>query len=226
MKVLYKRHWMTALLFGLAILVSLVFCWHRATAMGPNAAPAAKVSFWGNRQVATALQAGFAQANQAAILTENAQTVDQWDQVVSAWTGAIATLQTIPAQSPERFFVQRKQQEYLANLAVAQQQADQLPNVFPSLGSAILDDQLRLYLSYIATLGPPDILIVGSSRALQGLDPRQLQSLLNNQGYPVRVFNFSVNGATAQVMNFVLQRLLTPDQLPKLIIWGDGSRAF
>ncbi len=225
MKGLRKHHWITALLFGLAILMSLGFWWHRAPAKGLGTATA-KVNFWGDRHVAAALQSGFAQAEQAAILAQTARTVDDWDQVVSGWTGAIATLQTIPARSPERFFVQRKQQEYLANLALAQQRANQLPNVFPSLGSAVLDDQLRLYLSYIATLGPPDILIVGSSRSLQGLDPRQLQSLLNNQGYPVRVFNFSVNGATAQVMNFVLQRLLTPDQLPKLIIWGDGSRAF
>ncbi|MEM6252453.1 MAG: hypothetical protein AAF821_05975 [Cyanobacteria bacterium P01_D01_bin.156] len=226
MKVLHKRRWITILLFGLAILVSLGFWWHRAPAMGTNVAVATKANFWGKRHVSTAVQSGFAQADQAARMAQTARTVDEWDQVVSAWTGAIATLQTIPAQSPERFFVQRKQQEYLANLALAQQQADKMPNVFPSLGSAILDDQLRLYLSYVATFGPPEILMVGSSRALQGMDPRQLQGPLNEQGYSVRVYNFSVNGATAQVMNFVLQRLLTPDQLPQLVIWGDGSRAF
>lgn len=226
MKVLHRRHWITALLFGMAMLVTIGVWWHRAPAMGSNAAQPPGGNFWENRQVTATLQSGFAQADQAAKLAENAATVADWDQVVSAWAGAIATLQTVPMQSPQRFFVQRNQQQFLANLAFAQQRADQLPDVFPSLGSAVLDDQLRLYLSYIAALGPPDILIVGSSRTLQGLDPLPLQTRLNEQGYPVRVFNFSVNGATAQVMNFVLQRLLTPDQLPKLVIWGDGSRAF
>ncbi|MBT9314841.1 hypothetical protein IXB50_05335 [Leptothoe spongobia TAU-MAC 1115] len=215
-----------ALLFALAMLVSLSVLVSRGDASRP--ALAAKVNFWSDRRVVAALQSGFAQADQAMAMAQTAKSVDQWDQVVGAWTGAIATLQTIPAQSPERFFAQRKQQEYLGNLAFAQQQAHQLswPDVFPSLGSAVLDEQLRLYLSYIATFGPPDILIVGSSRALQGLDPQLLQTDLVKQNYPVRVFNFSVNGATAQVMNFVLQRLLTPEQLPKLVIWGDGSRAF
>ena len=227
MRVLDKRRWITVLLFGLTILISVGFWLDRGNS-GPNTALAAKVNLWSNRQVATALSSGFAQAEQATALTQTARSVEQWDEVVEVWTSAIATLQTIPADSPERFFAQRKQREFVENLALAQQQANRLswPNVFPSLGSPILDEQLRLYLSYLATFGPPDILIVGSSRALQGLDPQPLQTLLNDQGYAVRVYNFSINGATAQVMNFVLQRLLTPEQLPKLIIWGDGSRAF
>lgn len=215
-----------AVLFGVAMVVSLGVWISRGDASRP--ALAAKANFWSDRRVVATLHSGFAQADQAAVLAQNANSVDDWDAVVGAWAGAIATLQTIPVQSPERFLAQRKQQDYLANLAFAQQQAHRLswPNVFPSLGTAILDEQLRLYLSYIATFGPPDILIVGSSRALQGLDPQLLQTDLVQQGYPVRVFNFSINGATAQVMNFVLQRLLTPDQLPQLIVWGDGSRAF
>lgn len=226
MRVLNKRRRITALLFGLAMLVSLGLWLSRGETSSP--ALAAKVNFWGDRRVAATLQSGFDQAEQAAVLAQTANSVDQWDQVVLAWTDAIATLQTIPAESPERFFAQRKQREYLDNLAVAQQQANQLswPNVFPSLGSSVLDEQLRLYLSYLATFGSPDILIVGSSRALQGLDPQRLQTELGQQGYPVKVFNLSINGATAQVMNFVLQRLLTPEQLPKLVVWGDGSRAF
>ncbi|MEM9265566.1 MAG: D-alanyl-lipoteichoic acid biosynthesis protein DltD [Cyanobacteria bacterium P01_F01_bin.13] len=229
MNVLTKRHWMMALLCGLALLVSLACLLYRGDdANGSNSAQAARVDFWGDRRVAAALQSGFKQAEQAASLAQTANSAEQWDNVVEAWTGAISTLQTIPTQSPERFFAQRKQREYLTNLVVAQQQANQLswPNVFPNLGSPVLDEQLRLYLSYLATFGPPDVLIIGSSRSLQGLDPQLLQKSLDDQGYPVRVFNFSINGATAQVMNFVLQRLLTPDQLPRLVIWGDGSRAF
>ena len=228
MKVLDKRHRIMALLFGLAILVSLGFWFSRGDVNGPNTAWAARSNFWADRRVAAALESGFAQADKAAELGQTASSADQWDQVVKAWTDAISTLQTIPAQSPERFFAQRKQQEYLQNLAFAQRQANQLswPNVFPSLGSPVLDEQLRLYLSYLATFGPPDILVIGSSRTIQGINPQILQTNLETQGYPVRVFNFSINGATAQVMNFVLQRLLTPDQLPRLVIWGDGSRAF
>ena len=229
MKVLDKRRWMMVLLFGLAVLLSLGFWLDRdGNPNGPNVALAARNNFWADRRVAATLESGFDQADQAAELANSARTIDEWDEVVAAWTDAIATLQTIPADSPERFFAQRKQREFLENLAFAQQQTNQLswPNVFPSLGSPVLDEQLRLYLSYLVTMGPPDILIIGSSRALQGVDPQLLQTNLNSQGYPLRVYNFSVNGATAQVMNFVLQRLLTPDQLPRLIVWADGSRAF
>ncbi|MEM7062615.1 MAG: hypothetical protein AAF572_05565 [Cyanobacteria bacterium P01_B01_bin.77] len=228
MRVLVKRHRMTAILFGVAMLMSLTVWLIHGAAHSPNAAWAAKVNFWGNRQVAMTLQSGSEQAQQAAELAQTARSVEQWDQVVKTWTGAIASLQTISVSSPERFWAQRVQREYIENLAFAQQQANRLswPDVFPSLGSGILDEQLRLYLSYLATFGPPDILIMGSSRSLQGLDPQSLETTLNQQGYPVRVYNFSINGATAQVLNFMLQRLLTPEQLPKLVLWGDGSRAF
>ncbi|MEM8804516.1 MAG: hypothetical protein AAGF01_00520 [Cyanobacteria bacterium P01_G01_bin.38] len=174
------------------------------------------------------LQSGFVQAEQAASLAQTANSAQQWDAVAKAWTDAIATLQAVPTDSPERAFAQRKLREYLQNLAVAQQRAERmsLPYVFPSLGSPVLNEQLMLYMSYVAAVGPPDILVVGSSRSLQGIDPQVLQQSLGAQGYPVRVFNFSVNGATAQVLNFVLQRLLAPEQLPRLVIWGDGSRAF
>ena len=78
----------------------------------------------------------------------------------------------------------------------------------------------------MATGGTPDIFIVGSSRALQGIDPQALQENLAALGYQdLKVFNFSVNGATAQVVNFILSQLL-PRPLPQTIIWGDGSRAF
>jgi hypothetical protein len=40
------------------------------------------------------------------------------------------------------------------------------------------------------------------------------------------VFNFGINGATARVVDLMLRQVLTPDQLPKLIIWADGARAF
>lgn len=100
------------------------------------------------------------------------------------------------------------------------------PNELRSFNSDQLDQQIQRYRAYLATYGTPDILIVGSSRALQGVDPVALQYALMQQGFPtVKVFNFSVNGATAQVVDWVLQRLIPAEHLPKLLLWADGSRA-
>lgn len=101
------------------------------------------------------------------------------------------------------------------------------PYNFPSFNSERLDQELQLYLQYLRTHGKPDILIVGSSRSLQGIDPTALAEGLGKQRLSdLKVYNFGINGATAQVINVLLQDILTPDQLPRLIIWGDGSRAF
>jgi hypothetical protein len=91
-----------------------------------------------------------------------------------------------------------------------------------------LDEQLALYKQRLANKGnPPEILIIGSSRALRGVDPVALSKALANQGYPnIDVFNFGINGATAQVVDFLIRQVLEPSELPKLIIWADGSRAF
>ncbi|MBF2078672.1 MAG: hypothetical protein IGR76_09145 [Synechococcales cyanobacterium T60_A2020_003] len=98
---------------------------------------------------------------------------------------------------------------------------------FPSFHSELLDQQLQRYAAFMKHSGVPDVLVVGSSRALQGVDPTVLRDALRDQGYDgVTVYNFSVNGATAQVIDVVLRQVLTPDQLPKLIVWADGSRAF
>lgn len=98
---------------------------------------------------------------------------------------------------------------------------------FPSFHSELLDQQLQRYAAFMKHSGVPDVLVVGSSRALQGVDPTVLRGALRDQGYDgVTVYNFSVNGATAQVIDVVLRQVLTPDQLPKLIVWADGSRAF
>lgn len=98
---------------------------------------------------------------------------------------------------------------------------------FPTFNSGLLDQQLQLYANFLWSHGPPDVMIVGSSRALQGVDPGVLQETLAQQGYPhLQVYNFSINGATAQVVDLMLRRLLAPEQLPRLVIWADGSRAF
>lgn len=101
------------------------------------------------------------------------------------------------------------------------------PSSFPSLNNPQLEEKMALYHQRVAEQGPPDILIVGSSRALRGVDPEVLQKALAAQGYgDADIFNFGVNGATAQLVELLLRRCLTAEQLPKMIIWADGARAF
>lgn len=98
----------------------------------------------------------------------------------------------------------------------------------PSFNVRQLDEQLALYKQRLARTGnPPDVLIIGSSRALRGVDPAALSKALGTQGYPnLDVFNFGINGATAQVVDFVIRHVLEASELPKVIIWADGARAF
>ncbi len=105
------------------------------------------------------------------------------------------------------------------------QRAGISPN--PSFNSTLIDNKLLLYQHRIKLQGrPPDVLIVGSSRALRGIDPLVLRESLAAQGYgQIDVFNFGINGATAQVVDLLLRRMLRADQLPKLVIWADGVRA-
>ncbi len=98
---------------------------------------------------------------------------------------------------------------------------------FSTLSTPQIDRQLERYLRYLAQQGRPDVLIIGSSRALQGVDPTALQRALAAAGYPqLKVFNFGINGATAQVEQLLINRLIKPAQSPRLIVWADGVRAF
>ncbi len=168
------------------------------------------------------------QATRAATLAQSAFSPADWNKVAMAWIEAVAWMQTVPPNSPKRVFAEKKVAEYLQNFTFAQRRAaGNFGLSYPTFNSEILDRQLELYLSYIAAVGIPDVAIIGSSRALQGIDPSVLQQALAAQGYPgLRIFNFGVNGATAQVVNFMLSQLLTPNQLPRMIIWADGLRAF
>ncbi|MEG4624045.1 hypothetical protein Q5691_07010 [Microcoleus sp. w1-18aA5] len=168
-------------------------------------------------------------ATQASNLAQSANSKQDWDEVAALWVQAVAWMQAVPPGSPRRAFAEKKVIEYMKNLVYSQQQASatrsQASTV--SFSSDLLNEQLQLYLSYVAAVGPPDVLIVGSSRALQGVDPRQLKQSLAQRGRPgLKVFNFSVNGATAQVVDFQLRRLLQPGHLPQMIVWADGVRAF
>ena len=168
-------------------------------------------------------------AQSAATLAQSARSQQEWDLVSSQWIQAIAGMQAVPPESPRRTFAQKRVGEYLQNLEIAQQKATttNFPLPFSSFDNPIFNEQLRLYLSYIAAVGTPDVLIVGSSRALVGVDPQQLQQVLAISGKGnLKVFNFGVNGATAQIIDLQLRQLLTREQLPRLIIWADGVRAF
>jgi hypothetical protein len=73
----------------------------------------------------------------------------------------------------------------------------------------------------------PDVLIVGSSRALRGIEPSVLETALINKGYKgASVFNLGIDGATAKVVNLQVTQILSRPQLPRMIIWADGLRAF
>ncbi|XWK86736.1 MAG: hypothetical protein U7127_21400 [Phormidium sp.] len=97
---------------------------------------------------------------------------------------------------------------------------------FPSFDNVQFDEKLAIYKKQVEKQGPPDILIIGSSRAMRGIDPAILQKALAEQGYgKARIFNFGINGATAQIADLLVRRILTPEQMPKLIIWADGARA-
>ncbi|NEP09043.1 MAG: hypothetical protein F6K14_02095 [Symploca sp. SIO2C1] len=172
---------------------------------------------------------GISKANSAAQLSQTAQSQQELDLVVLRWMQAIEGMQAVPVNSPKRAYAQKKVVEYLNALDLAQKKANSNPQSLPfaSFNNQIFDEQLLLYLSYIAAVGPPDVLIVGSSRALVGIDPRQLERQLAVQGKGnLKVFNFGINGATAQMVAFQLRQMLTTEQLPKLIIWADGVRSF
>ncbi|HEY9834802.1 MAG TPA: hypothetical protein V6D26_29890 [Stenomitos sp.] len=172
---------------------------------------------------------GVDKATRAATLSQSAKSKQDWDLVVSSWVQAIGAMQAVSPGSPKRAFAQKKVAEYLPYLDVAIQKASTTtsPLPFTSFNNPIFDDQLLLYLSYISAVGQPDVLIVGSSRALVGIDPQSLQQALAAQGKGnLKVFNFGINGGTAQMVDFQLRQLLKSEQLPRLILWADGVRAF
>jgi hypothetical protein len=100
-------------------------------------------------------------------------------------------------------------------------------SMLPTFRSQQLDEKLALYQRRVANDGPPDVLVIGSSRALRGVDPAALRQALGTAGYKdLSIFNFGVNGATAQVVDLIVRRLIPADQLPQIIVWADGARAF
>lgn len=174
----------------------------------------------------------FSQATDRALeawtLTQSARSPADWDRAALAWIHAVSLMQSVPPGDAKRAFAQKKVVEYLRNAtyAISQAASANLGFSYPTFNNPLLDEKLVLYQSYLQALGTPDVLIVGSSRAAQGLDPKELQYALAGKGYGgLRIFNFGIHGATAQVVNWQMQKLLTSQQLPRLILWVDGSRA-
>lgn len=169
------------------------------------------------------------EALKAWTLTQAARSPEDWDEVAKTWIRAVALMQSVPPGDPKRAMAQKKVLEYLRNAAYAISQAAKadLGFSFPTFENELLDEKLVLYQSYVSAIGVPDVLILGSSRAAQGLDPRILQHALAARGHSgLKVFNFGINGATAQVVDWMVREVLTAEQLPRLILWVDGSRAF
>jgi lysophospholipase L1-like esterase len=220
-----KRQWGW---FAIAVLFISGIASGVSAAMPPMLPDSAPTNYVASNDL-TPLKAAFEAANAAANQAQTATTPEAWSGVATGWAMAIQHLQSVPSTGRQWLFAQRKAREYLANQAIAQRRAERVgaPVVFPTLGNAVLDEQLGVYLSYVATFGAPDILIMGSSRAIQGVDPQILQQRLSRQGLNnLKVYNFSVNGATAQVVSFLLQRILPVVPMPKLIVWAEGARAF
>ncbi|MGK7925387.1 MAG: hypothetical protein AB4290_09095 [Spirulina sp.] len=176
-----------------------------------------------------AFGAAVKQALNASRLAQSAQSREEWQTVVLYWMQAIERMQAVKGDDPKWAFAQKKVTEYQNYLTIARQQANRLPRSLPftSFNNQILNEKLWLFLSYRAALKTPDLLIVGSSRALQGVDPVSLErTLISRDHAGIEVFNLGINGATAKVVDVVIREILTPEQLPDLMIWADGVRAF
>ncbi len=120
----------------------------------------------------------------------------------------------------ESFVKPQASSEQMAEIAALQRD-------YPDFNNALFDEKLALYRQRVMTEGAPDVLIVGSSRALRGIDPGILASGLSEVGYPdLSIFNFSINGSTARVVELQLSLLLESQYKPGIIIWADGARAF
>ncbi len=98
-----------------------------------------------------------------------------------------------------------------------------LPSPAPSSAdpALVLGDLLQRYRQH-----PPDLLVVGSSRAIQGLDPQVLAGELAHRRLPAQVAILGVNGATARVVARLLTEYWRDRPLPRAVLWLDGARAF
>ncbi len=162
---------------------------------------------------------GIQRAASARQRVKTARTSADWSRVMVTWLQAIDSMDQVP-KGRQWVAAQGHKRQYQAQLARAEQRLIDQGLPFKSFGQAVLDRQLLRFLAYEAAWGTPDVLIVGSSRALQGVDPEPFTAA------KLGAFNLGVNGATAQVVDGLLRQVLRPEQLPRSVVWGDGLRAF
>ncbi len=78
----------------------------------------------------------------------------------------------------------------------------------------------------LAAGGAPDCFLVGSSVALQGLDPEVIDTTYHQiTGKTVRCFNYAITGSDAPQI-ITLTRILVQKYHPKLIVYGTSYRDF
>ncbi|MBK1988597.1 DUF1574 domain-containing protein [Sphaerospermopsis aphanizomenoides BCCUSP55] len=191
-----------------------------------NSPQGASILSSSSSQSQTSLTSGTDQSQRTAFFTSSNNT--QSSQSSNSAFNASGFTQNDEAENLPNSPLKQKANSTAILLAARSRKAGASLTQMPSFGARQLDEQLALYKQRLATTGkPPDILIIGSSRALRGVDPVALTKALATQGYATTdVFNFGINGATAQVVDFIIRQVLQPSELPKLIIWADGSRAF
>lgn len=148
-----------------------------------------------------------------------------WDSEADMFSDDTFTPQQSSAITSASFNTEELVASPSQSLALTQELLSYSP--YPSFRSQQMDEKLALYHQRLAESGPPDVLVIGSSRALRGVDPAALKRELTALGYgDLSIFNFGVNGATAQVVDLTIRRVLEPSQLPRIIVWADGARAF
>jgi len=189
--------------------------------------------FSGRSNIANTEQSAYDRGLQAAQLawqaTGTAQVSRDWQAVARWWAQAAYAMQSVPRDDSRWILAQKKTREYLAGAAYAFGRAERSASdrAAWTFGSVILDEKLALYAAHVAAEGVPEIAIIGSSRALQGVDPTVLQQELEQRGQrSMRSINLGINGATAQVVDRLVREVLPSDQLPRRLIWADGVRAF
>ena len=126
----------------------------------------------------------------------------------------VPTLSTIPTSTP--------------SVSIDPKHKRIVTRQIPNYKNVLLGQKLDLLNWHLSVFRqPPDVMIVGSSRALRGIDPTILEESLAQRGYKgVQVFNMGINGATAKTVNLQIAQILDSGELPKMIIWADGVRAF
>lgn len=83
-------------------------------------------------------------AYSAFIISQSAQSSDDWNLVVTQWTDAIKLMKALPVSSPYRAIAQKKITEYQRNLTYAQQQSTRPVQEIPDSVVAVTPPPLML----------------------------------------------------------------------------------